>query len=458
MKQPSTQLLKAVSSPPSPALDSDPRPPEYSDDALALKFADAFAQDRRYVAFWRSWLTWDGGRWASDNTLKVFDDARSICRSVAAACNDTKLRKAIASAATVAAVERLSRSDRRMAASAEQFDKDPWLLNTPGGVIDLRSGECRPARRADLMTKLTEAGPGEDGCPTWLDFLRQITDGDFELERFLARAVGYSLTGSTREHAFFFLFGTGGNGKSVFVETISALLSDYATAAPIEMFTQTKFQSHTTDVAGLQGARMVSASETGAGRSLDEARIKLLTGGDSTAARRMRADNVTFKPQFKLWMTGNHKPRIQTTDEAIRRRIHLIPFTVQIPPWRRDQKLAEKLKAEWPGILSWAISGCREWQEKGLAPPSSVREATDDYLNAEDTLLAWLNTDVLSDPAAKTPTTELFSAWMGWALAANETTGTQKDFVDALRRKQLTLEHTREGNRWLGISLKGKSQ
>lgn len=435
----------------------DLRPPEFSDDALALRFAAEHEANRRYVALWSTWLGWDCQRWSSDDTLKAFDDARSVCRTAAASCNETKLSKSIASAATVAAVERLARADRRLAARAVQFDANPWLLNTPAGVIDLLTGEKRPALREDYMTKMTRVG-AEGDCPRWLAFLQTITDGDTDIERFLARAVGYTLTGSTREHAFFFLHGTGGNGKSVFVETISKVLADYATAAPIEMFTTTKFQGHTTDVAGLQGSRMATASETDQGRSLAEARVKLLTGGDAISARRMRADNVTFTPQFKLWMTGNHKPTITTNDEAIRRRMHLIPFTVSIPPWRRDQKLPEKLEAEWPGILAWAIEGCREWLKIGLAPPASVRQATDEYLSSEDAKLCWLESEVVFDANALATTDSLFGSWKEWATSANEDVGSKKDFVKALRGKQLTLDHTRDGNRWVGICLRGKTQ
>jgi putative DNA primase/helicase len=452
MKRPTPSNLTVIEN-----KDLDQRPPEFSDDALALQFANKHHEDRLYVAKWATWLAWDGRRWAPDDTLKIFDDARAINRAAAASCKDAKLSKTIASAAAVAAVERLARADRRLAARASQFDADPWQLNTPGGLIDLRTNECRPAQRDDYVTKMTRATAGGQ-CPRWMQFLAQITQGDLELQSFLARAVGYSLTGSTREHAFFFLFGTGGNGKSVFVETITKLLADYAVAAPIEMFTATKFQSHTTDVAGLQGARMITASETDVGRSLAEARVKLLTGGEAISARRMRADNVTFTPQFKLWMGGNHKPRVSTNDEAIRRRLHLIPFNANIPPWHRDQKLPEKLEAEWSGILQWAIDGCQQWQQIGLQPPSSVRDATDDYLSSEDAILCWLQSEAVFEANARSTTEELFASWKEYATRTNEDIGSQKDFVKALRGKQLELEHTREGNRWSKIRIRRKLQ
>jgi putative DNA primase/helicase len=222
-------------------------------------------------------------------------------------------------------VERLARADQRLAARASDFDADPWVLNTPDGLIDLKTGAMRPAKRDDFVSKITAVGPGRP-CPIWREFLRRITDGNSELEGFIARSIGYALTGVTREHALFFDYGLGANGKTVKNETIAGLLGDYALPAPIEMFTASKFERHSTDVAALQGARFVTASETEAGRALAEARIKLLTGGETISARRMRRDNVSFKPQFKLFLTGNHKPRLSSRNEAMARRMHLVPF------------------------------------------------------------------------------------------------------------------------------------
>ncbi|MEZ5764894.1 MAG: phage/plasmid primase, P4 family [Xanthobacteraceae bacterium] len=433
------------------------RSPEYSDDAIALKVAERFEGDFLYVASWKQWLRWDGHRYRVDDTLKVFDSVRGVARSIANGCNDPRQAKAIAGATTIAGVERLARSDPRLSASAFEFDVDPMKMNTPDGIIDLETGGCQPSRREDRVTKVTAAGLG-DHCPRWRQFLCEITDGDDELQGYLARVFGYALTGSVRENAFFFCYGLGANGKTVLIETMAKVLGDYALPAPIEMFTLSKMQGHTTDIAGLQGARMITASETEAGRALAEARIKLLTGGEKVSARRMRADNTAFEPQFKLFLTGNHKPRISSNDEAIRRRIHLVPFTTTIPPWQRDQRLPEKLIDEWPGILGWAVQGCLDWQRQGLNPPGCVREATDDYLNAEDVVLGWLSSCVEFDPNATASTQELFGSWGRFAEAAQEPIGPQKEFVKALRGKNLILDHTRNGNRWIGLRLKEKAQ
>jgi putative DNA primase/helicase len=196
----------------------DARPPEFSDDALALRFAERHSGDRRYVERWKTWMCWDGVRWQRDETLHAYDQARKVCRLAASQCNDARLNKAIASAATVSAVEKLARADRKLAATAMQWDRCEWLLNTPEGVWDLRTGAISPPRRELYLTKLTSVSAG-GSCPTWLDFLHQITDGDLELQSYLQRIAGYCLTGSVREHAIFFLHGSGANGKSTFVDT-----------------------------------------------------------------------------------------------------------------------------------------------------------------------------------------------------------------------------------------------
>lgn len=428
----------------------DPRPPEFSDDALALRFAEQHELDLRFVAAFNRWFIWEGTRWAPDDTLRGFDDARKVCRLASSECNENKLRKVLASAATVAAVERLARADRRLAATATQWDCDPWLLNTPDGIIDLQTGLLRRAHREDYVTKITRAGP-RGKCPTWLAFLDRVTDGDKELQAFIARMIGYCLTGITREHALFFNFGLGSNGKTTLIETIAGMLGDYAVPAPIDMFTASKFEKHSTDVAGLQGARFVTASETEQGRPWAEARIKLLTGGEEISARLMRKDNIRFLPHFKLIVTGNHKPRLSSQDEAIRRRLYLIPFNVTIDRAERDQRLPERLKAEWPGIMSWALEGCLDWQRNGLKPPATVRDATEDYLIAEDTFGSWLAEQTEADPNAVVSTIELFEPWKAYQAECGERVGTQKDFVEALAARGFVHRHTREGNRWFGI-------
>jgi putative DNA primase/helicase len=202
-------------------------PPRFSEEALALRFSRRYAEDLRYLSRWGYWMRWNGERWVEDDTRHVFDLARGICRAASTECSDAEKTKGtrLASKATSTAVERLAAADRRHAATVAQWDADPWLLNTPKGTFDLRTGKIHEHRRTDHISKITAVGPGAE-CPTWLRFLDRVTGGNSELQSFLQRMVGYSLTGSTREHALFFLYGTGANGKSVFLSTISGLLGD----------------------------------------------------------------------------------------------------------------------------------------------------------------------------------------------------------------------------------------
>jgi putative DNA primase/helicase len=405
-----------------------------TDEALALLFADRHAHELRYVAVWSRWLCYDGTHWTFDDTLHVFSRSRALCREVASKCNKASIARSIASAKTVAAVVTLARADRRIAATVDQWDGDQWLLNTPAGVIDLQTGKLRPHRAEDHMTKITACGV-DVGCPLWLTFLDRITDGDRELQSFLQRWCGYILTGSTREHALAFGYGVGANGKSVFTSTIIGILADYAVTAPIETFTVTGTEQHPTELARLRGARLVVSTETEEGRRWAESKIKMLTGGDRTAARFMRQDFFEYVPQFKLWIVGNHKPGLRSVNEAIRRRFLLIPFNVVIPPAERDKHLIDKLKAEWPGILSWMIAGTLQWQRMGLAPPPVVTDATAAYLESEDAISLWLDECTVADPNAWETNAALFGSWKAWCERTGEYTGTQRRFLQNLETK-----------------------
>ena len=297
---------------------------------------------------------------------------------------------AIASAKTVYAVERLARSDRRLAATVDQWDADPWQLNTPQGVVDLTTGQARPHVPEDYFTKITAVGP-QGGCPRFLAFLDRITGGDAELVAYLRRVLGYGLTGLTREHALFFGYGTGANGKSVLLSTVAGILDEYHKTAPIETFTASNGDRHPTDLASLRGARLVTATETEEGRRWAESRIKQLTGGDTVAARFMRQDFFEYRPAFKLIIAGNHKPSLRSVDEAIRRRFHLIPFAVTIPARgarRRSRREAQGRMAR--GSSHGSSRDAWNGKPKALVPPRAVLEATEAYLSAEDAIAAWI--------------------------------------------------------------------
>jgi putative DNA primase/helicase len=428
-------------------------PPAFADDALALLFAEKHLEGLRYCAAWSKWLWWDGKRWNTDDTVLAYDLARKVCRKAAAEANEPAVQKKICSANTIAAVERLARADRRLVATTDQWDADPWLLNTPGGVVDLRSGEVLLHQPVGYMTKMTAVEPG-GACPQWRKFLNRIFAGDAELIDFVQRVAGYSLTGSTREHAMFFGFGTGANGKSVLINTISGILGDYHRTAAIETFTASKIERHPTDLAGLRGARLVTAIETEEGRRWDEAKIKALTGGDRIAARFMRQDFFEYMPAFKLMIAGNHKPSLRSVDESIRRRFNLLPFTVTIPPEERDRDLPEKLKAEWPGILRWMIQGCLEWQRIGLAPPQIVRDATAAYLEAEDAVGAWIEERCYCNAQAWASRGTLFADWKEWANGAGEWVGSQRRFIQALETRGFASLRKKTGRGFAGIELR----
>jgi putative DNA primase/helicase len=417
------------------------RPPGFSDEALALRFTAQHKDRLRYVAAWGRWLIRDPAVWRFDETLMSFSLARAVCRQAAAECNEPKVAAAIASAKTVAAIERLAKADRHHAATVEQWDAMPWFLNTPRGVVDLRTGTMHPHRPDDYMTKITAVAPGGD-CPLWLKFLGRITNGDAELQAYLQRVAGYCLTGITREHALFFGHGGGANGKGTLLNTLVGVMGDYAAVASMETFTASTTDRHPADLAMLRGARLVAAQETEEGRRWAEARIKALTGGDPITARFMRQDFFTFMPQFKLFIAGNHKPGLRNVDEAIRRRLNLIPFAVRIPPEERDPDLAEKLEAEWGSILQWAIDGCLDWQTKRLAAPTAVTTATDDYLEAEDAIGQWITEccivkgQIIGGQLIKrdlhTTTAQLFGSWKSWAERAGE-------FVPSMKRFSQTI-------------------
>jgi putative DNA primase/helicase len=429
------------------------RPPAFSDDSLALRFSEKYQGHLRFVAAWNRWYQWTGSVWEADTTMQSFDRIRSVCRQAAVECDERRAASNIASATTVAAVERLAKADRRHAATTEQWDLDPWLLNTPGGTVDLRTGRMTAQRAEDYMTKLTAVVP-EGECPRWLSFLTKITNGDVHLQAFLQRVAGYCLTGSTKEQALFFGHGTGGNGKGAFLNTLSAILGGYATTASMETFTASSSDRHPTDLAMMRGARLVTAQETEQGRRWAESRIKNLTGGDPISARFMRQDFFTFLPSFKLFIMGNYKPELSNVDDAMRRRFNLIHFAVKIPKEHQDTTLPDKLKAEWPGILSWMIQGCLNWQREGLDAPAAVTSATKEYLESEDAMGLWLLERCVVGRSHEASSSALFKSWSIWAELAKEPVGSQKRFSQALISRGFKPKKYGDGRSgFLGITL-----
>src|SRR5215831_18731546 len=417
-----------------------------AEESLALAYAERHAHELRYVAAFGRWMCYDGTRWDFDDTLHAFDRARAICREVALECDKAKVATAIASAKTVAAVERLAKADRRLAAAADQWDACSWLLQDDCATIDLRTGIAREPDAADYITKKASCAAAPNGAPhpIWSAFLRRVVP-DPELQKFLQRYCGYAATGITSEHKFVFCHGGGANGKSTFINTIAAIFGSYATVADMATFVSTHGERHPADVAKLRGARRAVTQETQKRRRWDETKIKALPGGDKITARFMRQDFFDFEPTFKLFIAGNHKPRLHTIDEAMRRRLLLVPFEVQIPPTERDPNLLHKLEPERPAILRWCVNGCLEWQRIGLAPPTIVQEATTAYFADQDTLQQWLD-ECTEDggAAAFTRSAELFASWKSWCEERNYTPGSSMALSEALADRG--FEKGREGH------------
>jgi putative DNA primase/helicase len=430
--------------------DDEDSAPEFSDEDLALRFAGQFIYTIRYVAKMGRWFRWTGKVWAEDEKRVAFSLSRQVIRAAARECR--KGAKSIASARTVAAVERLAQADPRLATTVDVWDSDRWLLNTPNGVVDLRTGKLRPHNSSDYMTKITMVGPSGD-CSRFKQFMKEIMDGDEEMMSFVQRVLGYCLTGDTSEEAIFFLHGTGQNGKGVLTSTLEWIMADYCRSAGEEVFTETKNDRHLTEIARLKGARVVLVAEVEQGKRWAEAKLKRMTGGDTLTANFMRQDHFQFKPEFKPLISANHKPQLRSVDVATRRRMNLIPFSMTIPPEKRDNGLKAKLRAEGPGILSWMIDGCLEYQRIGLAPPKSVVEATNDYFKSEDGVANWIEEWCEVGPRLFEASSKLFASWRLYAEQGRLLVGNSKTFKTELNRLGYHEKRGSAGMAYYGLQI-----
>lgn len=414
--------------------------PSMSDDALALEFAEANKTYVRLSQTTGSWMIWDGSRWRPDRSI-AREAIRRLCRKAAAEAEADVQAVRLASAAKVMAVETLARSDTRLLVDETQWDANPWLLNTQGGVVDLRSGEVQPHDPDLLMSRIAEASPKE-AAPLWNAFLENVTGGDADLQAYLQRVAGYCLTGTTREHAIFFLLGGGGNGKSVFTTVLRSVLGDYAATAASDLLTTSNFARHPTELAALRHVRLVLVPEVERRARFAESRMKSLTGGDEIAARLMRQDFSTFTPCFKLMLTGNRMPSLESVDEAVRRRLHIIPFGRSIPITERDPQLTEKLLRERDGILAWALEGCLAWQREGLDRPLSVAAASTGFLEDQDLLGQFISACCQTGPSHSVGSTDLFRLWIRWTQERAEQPGSQRAFVQELMNRGFQARRT----------------
>lgn len=372
-----------------------------------------------------SWRIWDGPRWVPDETGEVHRLAKATVRSLhaeAGHAGDEDVRDALLKHATkseqassVAALLNLAATEPEISATLDTFDADPWLLNLENGTLDLKTGELREHRREDLMSKLAPVEYDERAkAKRWNRFLSEIMDGDDELVSFLQRAVGYSLTGSTREQCLFFCYGQGSNGKSTFLEIVRALLGDYAQQADFTTFLARKSEGPRNDLARMRGARLVTATEAHGDRGFDETVLKQLTGGDTIVARKLYEEFFEFTPTHKLFLAANHKPLVKEQTEAFWRRIRLIPFTVTFAADQRDRKLPARLADELPGILNWAVEGCLAWQAEGLNEPRAVQRATRSYREENDLLGEFMAQRCKFESDSWISTPDLYKAFVDW--------------------------------------------
>ena len=422
------------------------QPVEVSEDAIALAFTREFGDSMRYDHNAGRWYQWSSTHWRQLEIPVALHYAREIGRRLGSG------KKAICKASVARGAEIFAQADPTHAVTSAHWDRDPWLLGTPSGTLNLKTGRLRTPRPSDGITKLAGCGPDSREASLWMRFLRDATGGDEDMITYLQRIAGYCLTGLTTEHALFFIYGPGGNGKSVYLNTLVHILADYAVSAPMDTFTSSKFSGHPTELAMLKGARLVTASETEEGRSWAEARIKALTGGDPISARFMRQDFFTYQPQFKLLFAGNHQPTLTAIDPAMRRRFNMLPFIFK--PETPDPELEEKLREEAPRILGWALKGCLDWQLHGLGRPGSVITATNEYFEEQDVFGQWTSERCDVSPELWELPAALFRDWSGFAKEHGEAPGTMVTLSGRLKKAGFRQRKTSGVRSYLGLRLR----
>jgi putative DNA primase/helicase len=443
-------------------------------DAVARVLAERHAGTLRYCHDAKSWFVWDGALWRRDRTEHVLHRIRVIARELGTDPGGV-VGRSTGGIVFIAGAERLARGEPALAVTAKTWDADPWALGTPDGTVDLRVRLCErsdaivpepggswvaspkvrddgrnPADPTHGITRATTVAPAEStACPLWLRFLDDAFGGDADLVGFIQRFCGYALTGSTAEQVLVYGWGLGGNGKSVFLNTILGVLGDYARPADVATLVSTDLARHGADLAALHGVRLVGVAES-TGR-WTAGRLKLITGGDAVPL----PGGDSFRPCCKVLAMGNAPPVLAHVDAAIGRRLCVVPFRHR--PAQPDRDLEQKLRAEWPGILRWMIDGCRLWQADGLGRPAAVVAATRDALEDQDSIGQFLQERCDGSPADSSRSVTagaLFAAWQGWATAAGEPAGTQKAFATALADRGFRRERTNCARLYRGLSLR----
>ncbi len=408
------------------------------------------------------WLAWDGRRWKRDTDGEPIRRAKRTVRTMyarASEIDDPGARKKLIAWATssesesrLRAAVKLAETERGVIVEPTQLDADGWLFNAANGTIDLRSGKLREHQRDDLLTKITTVVYDPDArSPVWDSFLERITRGEPDLAPFLRRAVGYSLTGHTSEEVLFFAHGPTATGKSSKLEAIRGVLGEYAATADFETFLRRHGDAGIrNDVARLAGARLVVSVEVDDGKQLAEGLLKLLTGGDTVAARFLYRETFEFRPVFKLWLAANDRPKVNADDAAMWRRILQVPFVNVIPEAERDDRVKLALRTDpdvQTAILAWAVQGCLEWQAEGLSVPACVRDYTAAYRSEMDPIRDWLADCTAPDPTSWTSTATLRASYEAWCGSNGEKPVGPRKLGLLLEAKSFSAEKAPDGTR-----------
>ena len=437
----------------------------FDDTGNAERLFDAFGGMLRFCYTDKKWLYYYEGKWYTDNIgyIRQLADSATMLQEQERMlyAHDEEMLKAfdrhLKKSRSFAGKTNMIREAEHYAPILPQnLDRNRSVIGAKNGIIDLKTGELLPHDREAYITKQTTVpyNPDAPAPKLWLAFLSDIFGGDPYMLDYIQKCVGYSLTGSTSEQCAFFLFGTGRNGKSTFLEIVRGILGDYATNIQPQtiMVNPKSGNAPTSDIARLKGARLVTSVEPNEGMRLDEGLLKQLTGDDVVTARKMFSEEFEFKPEFKLWMATNHKPLIRGTDTGIWRRIHLIPFEVQIPIERVDKKLKYKLVKESEGILKWAVHGCLKWQNEGLSMPAKVLDAVREYQHEMDVISTFMDACCITEGEVKA--SRLYAVYAKWAEEHNEYVMSSTKFgTELTKRDGIGKKKTRDGWYYTGISL-----
>lgn len=408
-------------------------PPELSEMELAANFAVMCAAQFRWTPG-MDWMVNAGTHWERDDHLRRFNVVKAVCRNAAGTTDKANLAAKLCSANTSAAVLSLARSEPDIVTPMVEWDKHPMLLNTPSDCYDLETG--LPVSRTGLLfTQVTGIAPARMAIPVWNKFISEVFDNDVEAIEFIQRLAGYCLTGSTIEQKLFFLYGAGSNGKNVLLDALKAIAGRYGHNLPSEALMTAKHERHPTTLAALQGKRLAISSEIEESAHWAEARIKQLTGDAELTARYMRGDEFTFPVTHKHVLAGNFKPRLKGDDYAMQRRMVLVPFTQQFTGTRKDERLSEKLRTEYPGILAWAIEGARKWAADGLRIPTAIVESSKQYMAEQDDLALWVEECCNVGDSLRCKSSDLFTSYNHWKQRNGENAGSAKTFSQRLERK-----------------------